>query len=171
MDAKEYVARYKAYEDAFDAINALISQLSEEYYSENEPYPEGTVVDVFFNDGSKLRGAVVGKWEVDHTTGEFRPNLCKVSKEGSFGKRLYYPWKLPIDRIEKVCSLPTCNDCIWRRKTSDGRTCCNITMDGEPGAYRMAEVNPCNTMCGRGVYVRWDGDMPWKQKFKITKEK
>ena len=100
MTAEEYSKAYTRMQNRmFQWMNRL-SDLEQEYRKQ-VPFRCGTCVRIRFKNRRFLAG-IVGSWEINHSTGEFRPNIYKRNDNGTRGKQLYYPWDWEITSIKVV---------------------------------------------------------------------
>lgn len=168
METKEFLRKLARIDDKAARIYGERKKLIEEY-RKNEPYPIGTIVRVHFEDGSHIDGMVHYMWELDEKTGEFRPNLCKVTKEGGRGKNITYPWQWKIVSIEKLADCAKCEQCLFKEKVGNKLYCKLQRRDNLDGTFSAVEINPSDILCEHGKFVDWKGNIPWQAKFKFSK--
>lgn len=168
MESKEFLEKLAVIDDEASKLYEKRKKLIEEY-RKNEPFPHGTIVRIHFENGHHLDGMVHYKWELDEKTGEFRPNLCKVTKEGGRGKNISYPWQWKIVSIEKLADSAKCAQCLWKKEKMDKLFCQLQLHDNFDGTYSRVEVNPSDILCQQGKFVNWEDNIPWQAKFKYDK--
>lgn len=161
MDKKEYLKRRAALTEKIDRLYDQCRDLDNEYIREYSPCKKGDIVEITFT-GSDIKGVIGVVCDENFLYhGEFRPSLIKFRDDCIVNKRIYYDGKAPIN-IKVLGKAPTCSECLWRKIHND-KIYCSLAHTGTGEPYY---VEPDKMMCEFGSYVKWEGNIPWKQSIK-----
>ena len=159
MEKEEYIQKAKELWEQITSLYEELYEMTEHYYTNQNIYPDGTVVDVIYDDGSKVRSITDGDYYINGNTGNLLPKLRDLGKEGQKYLPIYYENNKNVVEIRKIGKGSTCFDC-GRRKFDGSKFICQFE----------SEITLDKFMCPFGVFVRWKNGVPYKSDFMLELE-
>jgi len=169
IDANDFVAKFDLFNKQIGELERARNTFINEYYNNNAPkYDKGTILRVRFEDGTEITGMMITGFALSYETGEFRPHLFKVNKNGNIGKQIGYRWDKKLCSIESIGKGATCKNCAWRRFLN-GKMYCELRVDKDKdGKFHPVEKSLNDLACSELSFVIWENHIPYFAKYNMN---
>lgn len=161
MEKEEYIQKAKELWEQITSLYEELNEMTEHYYTNQNIYLDGTVVDVIYDDGSKVRAITDGDYYINDDTGNLLPTLYNLGPEGEKSLPIYYENNKNVVEIRKIGKGSTCFDCGSRTFDGSNFICTK---------FSQKEITPDKLMCSYGEFVKWKNGVPYKSDFMLELE-